>query len=144
MVLAASGSLGDRDIHVVATELVFLILAARLGQHLARMIEHLDETLGAIAFGDSTARDIESPESAATIHDEIARSRRHGRPLALTVLSPAPSGLNAAIERASVEVDRAVRRRYVYGKLARGRCATPPLRSSLRASRVGSPLRAQS
>ena len=56
VVLAASGSLGDRDIHVVATELVFLILAARLGQHLARMIEHLDETLGAIAFGDSTAR----------------------------------------------------------------------------------------
>ncbi len=118
-VLAVSGSVGDRDVHVLATELLFLVLAARLGQHLARTIEQLDETLGAIAFGDSTARNIESPESAEVIHDEIARSRRHGRPLALTVLSPAPSGLNAAVERATVEVDRAVRRRYVYGKLAR-------------------------
>src|SRR3989304_2407272 len=72
-----------------------------------------------IGFGDSRAGDIESPEAADTIHDEIARSRRHGRPLSLTILSPAPSGLNAAVERAAVAGDRAGRRRYVYGKLAR-------------------------
>ena len=117
--LAVSGSARLGDVHVVATEVAFLVLAARLGQHLARTITRLDDTLGAIAFGDSRARNIESPEAADTIHDEIARSRRHGRPLSLTILSPAPSGLNAAVERAAVEVDRAVRRRYVYGKLAR-------------------------
>jgi hypothetical protein len=116
--LLTTGTTG-RSVYVIATEVVFLVLAVRLGHHLARTVARFDETLGVIVFGDSRARDIESPESAETIHDEIARSRRHGRPLSLTVLSPATTALETAVDNAALEVDRAVRRRFVYGKLAR-------------------------
>ena len=111
--------LRDRSIYVIATEMVFLLLAVRLGHHLARTLARFDDTLGVIVFGDARTRDIESPEAAQTIHDEIARSRRHGRPLSLTVLTPIPASIETAVDNAAIEVDRAVRRRYVYGKLAR-------------------------
>lgn len=109
----------QRSVHVLATEVAFLVVAVRLGHQLGRTLARLDDTLGVILFGDARTRDIESPEAAEAIHDEIARSRRHGRPLSLTVLSPAPASLEAAVSNAAVEADRAVRRRYVYGKLAR-------------------------
>lgn len=114
--------LGDpagRDVHVLATEVAFLVVAVRLGHHIARTIAELDEMLGAIAFGESRSRDIESPEAAEAIHDEIARSRRHDRPLSVTLLAPAPATVDSAADNAAMEVDRAMRRRYVFGRLAR-------------------------
>ena len=117
--LLTSTHFRDRSIYVIATEMVFLLLAVRLGHHLARTLARFDDTLGVIVFGDARTRDIESPEAAQTIHDEIARSRRHGRPLSLTVLTPIPTSIETAVDNAAIEVDRAVRRRYVYGKLAR-------------------------
>jgi hypothetical protein len=117
--LLAAPAFRNRSVHVIATEVVFLVLAVRLGHHLARTLARFDDTLGVIVFGDTRARDIESSEAADLIHDEIARSRRHGRPLSLTVLCPVPASVHTAVDNAAVEVDRAVRRRYVYGKLAR-------------------------
>jgi hypothetical protein len=117
--LLAAPPFRNRSVHVIATEVVFLVLAVRLGHHLARTLARFDDTLGVIVFGDTRARDIESSEAADLIHDEIARSRRHGRPLSLTVLCPVPASVHTAVDNAAVEVDRAVRRRYVYGKLAR-------------------------
>lgn len=104
---------------VLGTELAFLLVATRIGHLLAATLDDLDDTLGAIAFGDTAVLDIESPEAAETIHAELTRSRRHDRPLALTVLSPTESGMESAAEAAAIAVDRAVRRRYVYGRLAR-------------------------
>ena len=117
--LITATSFRNRSVYVIATEVAFLTLAVRIGHHLARTLARFDDTLGVIVFGDTRARDIESPEAAQAIHDEIARSRRHGRPLSLTVLSPAPVAVASAVDNAAIEVDRAVRRRYVYGKLAR-------------------------
>lgn len=117
--VVTSTSFRDRSIYVIATEMVFLLLAVRLGHHLARTLARFDDTLGVIVFGDTRTRDIESPEAAQTIHDEIARSRRHGRPVSLTVLTPIATAVETAVDNAAIEVDRAVRRRYVYGKLAR-------------------------
>ncbi|MBI5157922.1 MAG: hypothetical protein HZA58_07930 [Acidimicrobiia bacterium] len=117
--LVTSSHFRNRSIYVIVTELVFLVLAVRLGHHLARTLARFDDTLGVIVFGDARTRDIESPEAAQTIHDEIARSRRHGRPLSLTVLTPLPTSVETAVDNAAIDVDRAVRRRYVYGKLAR-------------------------
>lgn len=104
---------------VLGTELAFLAVATRIGHLLATTLDDLDDTLGAIAFGDTEVLDIESPQAAETIHAELTRSRRHDRPLALTVIAPTEEGLTAATEAAAIEVDRAVRRRYVYGRLAR-------------------------
>lgn len=117
--LLGSPAFRTRNIYVIATEVVFLLLAVRLGHRLAHTLARFDDTLGVIVFGDARTRDIESPEAAQTIHDEIARSRRHDRPLSLTVLTPVPASIETAVDNAAIEVDRAVRRRYVYGKLAR-------------------------
>ncbi len=114
----ADGFAGARA-HVVATEIAFIVLAARLGQMVSATMAGLDETLGAIAFGDTISADLESPEAAAEILNEMARSRRHDRPLTVTALAPTSEGLEEAIAFASIEVDRAMRRRYIFGKMAR-------------------------
>lgn len=104
---------------MLATELAFLVIATRLGHHLATTLETFEETLGAIAFGESSMSDIESAEASDQILDELARSRRHDRPLTLTVIAPTPEGMAAAAEAATIEIDHVVRRRYVQGRLAR-------------------------
>lgn len=120
-ITAAAGTLTtpQLDMYVAVTEVAFLGMAAWLGQRLAAALGELDDTLGAVAFGESPAIDIESPNAAAEIHAELARSRRHGRPMSVTVLAPEQNGLARAIGGASLEVDRAVRGRFVLGKLAR-------------------------
>jgi hypothetical protein len=109
----------DGDIYVVVTEVAFLALASWLGQRVGTILGQLDETLGAVAFGESPAIDIESSNAAAEIHAELARSRRHGRPMTLTVIAPEEQSLARAIDQASVDMDRAVRSRFVLGRLAR-------------------------
>lgn len=107
------------DIYVVTTEVGFLTLATVLGQQLASAATRLDEALGNAAFGESPALDIEGPVAANEIHTEIARSRRHDRPLTVTVVAPEPVGLEDALSGAAVEIQRSLRRRFVLGGLAR-------------------------
>ncbi|MEX1208048.1 MAG: hypothetical protein WEE36_05465 [Acidimicrobiia bacterium] len=109
----------DGDVYVVVTEVAFLALASWLGQRVGTILGELDETLGAVAFGESPAIDIESPKAAAEIHAELARSRRHGRSMTLTVLVAEERSLARAIDQASGDMDRAVRNRFVLGRLAR-------------------------
>lgn len=120
-VAAVGGSLigPGADAYVTVTEIGFLALASWLGQRLAAALAEMNEMLGAVAFGTTPAIDIESPSAAAEIATEFTRSRRHDRPMSVTVIEPAAEGLAAAIERAAAEVDRAMRARYVSGKLAR-------------------------
>lgn len=107
------------DIHVVVTEVVFVALAVVLGQQIAAGVVRLDDALGAAAFGESPALDIEGPVAANEIHTELARSRRHDRPLTVTVLQPLPSSLEAAVAEAEIEIQRSLRKRFILGRLAR-------------------------
>lgn len=118
---AAAGALAISrfDIYVAVTEAGFLVLASWLAQRVAVTLAELDETLGAVAFGENPAIDIESPSAAIEINAEMTRSRRHDRPMSVLVLEPDSQGFAAAVRDASTEVDRAVRTRYVLGKLAR-------------------------
>jgi hypothetical protein len=117
-VLRGTGFFGEVGAHIAAIEFAFVSLAAGLGYALGTGLDQLDALLATIAVGDSPAVDLESPTAANEIHTEVARSRRHDRPLAVTVLAPTPDGMSAAIDRAAVEVDTAIRRRFLYGKLA--------------------------
>ncbi|OFW63362.1 MAG: hypothetical protein A2135_01700 [Actinobacteria bacterium RBG_16_67_15] len=107
------------DVYVAATEVSFLILASVLSRRVAMSLADIEDTLGQVAFGASAAVDIEGPTAAGEIHSEMARSRRHGRPMSLTVLTPLAAQFDDAVARAAAEVERAVRERYVFGKLAR-------------------------
>ncbi|MBM3695459.1 MAG: hypothetical protein FJW79_05955 [Actinobacteria bacterium] len=49
----------------------------------------------------------------------MARSRRHDRPLSVAVIEPDAAGLESAIDLAGEEVQRALRTRWVRGRLAR-------------------------
>lgn len=107
------------DVYVASTEIAFLVLAAVLSRRVAQTLADIEDTLGQVAFGGSPAIDIESANAAGEIHSEMARSRRHGRPMSLTVLTPLPTEFNDAVARAAAEVEKAVRERYVFGKLSR-------------------------
>lgn len=118
LALAASGGTPG-DPHALATEGAFIALSALMARSLARAVEEMDEALAVAAGGDSPATDIEGPEAANEIHTEMARSRRHDRPLSVTVLSPDRESLERALERAGPELHRALRQRFVLGRLAR-------------------------
>jgi len=113
------GFFGQSDVHLAMTELTFVTLAAWLGRRVAIGLDRVDDLLAAAAFGDSPALDLEGPTAANEIHTEIARGRRHDRPLSVTVLTPTAEGLEAALTSASVEVDRSVRTRFLFGSLAK-------------------------
>jgi len=117
---ASAGLASPRsDVYAAATEIGFLVLASLLSRRVAESLSDIEDTLGEVAFGGSPAVDIESPNAAGEIHAEMARSRRHGRPMSLTVLTPLPVEFDDAVTRATAEVERAVRERYVFGKFSR-------------------------
>jgi hypothetical protein len=107
------------DPYQALVEAAFVALSAALGHHLATALERLDQAINSVVFGDSPALPLDGRRAANEILGEMARSRRHARPLSVTVLAPDPSTLEVAIDRAAEEVQRAVRTRYVQSKVAR-------------------------
>lgn len=101
------------------TEAAFVGCCALFGRLIGVGLGEIDETIGAVAFGDTPALDLDGPQAANEILSEMARSRRHDRPLSVTVLEPDTEGLHIAVEQATEDVQRALRRRFVYGRLAR-------------------------
>lgn len=117
-VLMSTGFFGDLGVHIAAIELAFVGLAAGLGYALGAGLDQLEALITTVAVGDSPALDLEGPIAANEIHTEVARSRRHDRPLTVTVLAPTPDGMSAALDSAAIEVDVSIRRRFLYRKLA--------------------------
>ncbi len=107
------------DPYQVLVESAFVALAAVLSHTVATGLDRLDQTLGAVAFGESPALPLDGHQAANEILGEMARSRRHSRPLSVTVLAPDPVTMEVAIDGAAEEVQRAVRARFVHGKIAR-------------------------
>ncbi len=118
-ILGESGFFGAVGVHVAATEVAFVLVAAVLGRMLGAGLSGIDGLLTTAATGESPAIDLEGPLAANEIHTEMARSRRHDRPMSVTVLSPSARGLERALDSAAIEVDRAVRTRFLFGSLAR-------------------------
>jgi len=104
--------------HVAATEIGFTTLAAFLAHRLATGLDRLDDTLATIGFGDYPAESLEGPRATNEILAEMARSRRHDRPLSVTVVEPGSAAFTLAVDRAGEEVQRALRTRFVRGRLA--------------------------
>lgn len=117
--IMGGGVFGTVPIHIAAIELVFVGLSGLLGHALGNGLDHMDALLTNVALGDSPAIDLEGPLAANEIHTEVARSRRHDRPLSVTVLSPTQRGRDRAFEQATVDLDRALRTRFMFGSLAR-------------------------
>lgn len=107
------------DVYVAAIEVVFIGLTSALGAQTGRALAAIDDVITATAAGESPAIDLEGPTAASEIETEIARSRRHDRPMSVTVLSPTTEGLESALDQAGLELDRAVRTRFLFGSLAR-------------------------
>lgn len=109
----------ELDPFAAFTEVTFVMLAALLAHRTAAALDELEHVLGSVVFGDSPALPLDGPQAANEILGEMARSRRHDRPLSVTVISPDPASLGSAIDGAHEEVQRAMRARYVHGELAR-------------------------
>lgn len=115
---AATGSLVDDPYRaLVGTALV--ALTAVLARSVARGLDDVEGTLATVAFGESPALPLDGRKAAGEILAEMARSRRHGRPLTVTVLAADPVSVEVATEMAAAEIQQAIRQRYVHGRLAR-------------------------
>jgi hypothetical protein len=118
-VVFGTGFFGPGSIHLAAVELAFVGLASALGHALGIAIEQSDDLLSLTTLGESPAIDLEGPLAANEIHTEVARSRRHDRPMSVTVLSPTERGLERALAQAGIELDRSIRTRFMFGSMAR-------------------------
>lgn len=105
--------------HVAATSAAFITLAAVIGRSVAVGVAGMADALGDAAIGDVPALDVEGPAAANEIHTEMARSRRHGRPLSVTVVTAESDSFEAALKAAGPEVQRALRKRFVFGRITR-------------------------
>ena len=110
---------GTFQVHLAAAEAALVGLGAALAHRLATGLDGLDHALAAVGFGDYPALPLEGPQATNEILAEMARSRRHDRPLSVAVIEAHPDSLRAAVEMAGEEVQRALRTRYVRGRLAR-------------------------
>jgi len=110
---------GVFEIHLAAAEAALLAVAALLSHRLASGLDGLDQALAAVGFGDYPALPLEGPQATNEILAEMARSRRHDRPLSVAVIEPIPDSFAGAVDLAGEEVQRALRTRYVRGRLAR-------------------------
>ena len=118
-VMPNSPGSGTFEIHLAAAEAALVGLAAALAHRLAAGLDGLDQALAAVGFGDYPALPLEGPQATNEILAEMARSRRHDRPLSVAVIEPRPDSFASAVELAGEEVQRALRTRYVRGRLAR-------------------------
>ncbi|MBU1227640.1 MAG: hypothetical protein KJ698_10600 [Actinobacteria bacterium] len=112
-----SGRLAD-DPYQALVEAIFVTLAAALAHRLATGLDQLDQAINSVVFGESPALPLDSRQAANEILGEMARSRRHERPLSVTVLAPDPATLEFAVDHAAEEVQRAVRTQYVHSRVA--------------------------
>ncbi|MEE9299303.1 MAG: hypothetical protein V3V29_09740 [Acidimicrobiia bacterium] len=115
---SASGFFGQGAAHAAATEVALVALGGWLGCRLSTALDQMDDLLATAALGEPVAIDLSGPAAANEIRVELARSRRHDRPLSVTVLAPTPRGLARAVESTSLQVDRSVRTRFLFGALA--------------------------
>jgi len=106
------------DPYQALVETAFILIATALAHRLATALERLDQAINSVVFGDSPALPLDGRKAANEILGEMARSRRHGRPLSVTVLAPDPESIEFAVDSAAEEVQRAVRTRYVHSKVA--------------------------
>ena len=104
--------------HVAATEAGFVTAVALLAHRLAVALDRLDDTLATIGFGDYPAAPLEGPQATNEILAEMARSRRHDRPLSVTVIEPGTAAFDLAVDQAGEDMQRALRTRFVRGRLA--------------------------
>ncbi len=118
-VLFKVGFSQSESVHLAVTEFAFVTLAAWLGHEIGWSLDRIDDLLMTAAFGESPALDLEGPTAANEIHTEIARGRRHDRPLSVTVLSPTAEGLEKALDNVALDVDRSIRTRFLFGSLTR-------------------------
>jgi hypothetical protein len=105
--------------HIAATETGFVTAATLLVHRLAAGLDRLDDTLATIGVGDYAAAPLEGPQATNEILAEMARSRRHDRPLSVTVVEPGEASFDLAVDRAGEDLERALRTRFVRGRLAR-------------------------
>lgn len=116
--VAAGSRFTGGSLYPALTEITFVVLCAHLAHRTAAGLDHMDETLASVAFGASPALPLDGPKAANEIYAEMARSRRHDRPLSVTVIAPDPASVVLAIEQSGEEVQRALRTRYVKGRFA--------------------------
>ena len=119
LVLQSTAGRLSGDPYQAAVEAAFITLAAGLSHALARAIDRVDRTINSVVFGENPALPLDGRQAANEILTEMARSRRHGHSLSVTVLAPDPATVATAVDRSAEEVQRAIRARYVHGRVAR-------------------------
>ncbi len=101
------------------TEIVVIALAVLLSYETVHRLAVMEDLVEKVTFGVNSSRVLGMSEAEDEIKTEMIRSRRYERPLSVMVVEPAPNALDANLQRAVQEIQRAITRRYVLGSLGR-------------------------
>jgi hypothetical protein len=93
-------------------------MAVLLAQRIAFALREFEDAVANITIADSMRiKQIEAAQDDIGV--EMARARRHERPLTVTVMTVEPASIQASLHRIVREVQRAMMQRYILSGLAR-------------------------
>ena len=101
------------------TEIAVIMLAVLLSYETVHRLAVMEDLVEKVTFGAEHPRVLRMSEAADAIKKEMLRSRRHEHPLSVMVVEPLSNALEANLQRAVQDVQRAITRRYVLGSLGR-------------------------
>lgn len=110
--------LGGLYTYLTITEMAFLAICTWLAYRLARAIGDFEEAVEKIILGSGNRRIQPLNDATENIQAEMFRSRHNHRPLGVVVVEPRAESVQAALQRAVQEVQRAMLNRYVINSLA--------------------------
>jgi GGDEF domain-containing protein len=111
--------LGGIHTYLSITEAALLSLMVALAHNVGRGLHDFEEAVKNITLSDVNRRVRRMDESIEDVRMELARSRRHQRPLTVVVVEAKPESIQVALHRTVQEVQRAMMTRYVVTSLAR-------------------------
>lgn len=111
--------LGGIHTYLSITEAALLSLMVALAHNVGRGLHDFEEAVKNITLSDVSRRVRRLDESIEDVRMELARSRRHQRPLTVMVVEAKPESIQVALHRTVQEVQRAMMTRYVVTSLAR-------------------------
>jgi hypothetical protein len=109
----SSGSVALAIVTVLAA-----VLAVTVAQRMTEQLDEFEDAIANITLGDlARVKTLEAADEDIIV--EMARARRHERPLTVTVLEVDPTEAEAPLHRIVHEVQQAMMQRYMMSGLAR-------------------------
>lgn len=111
--------LGGLNLYLTITEMVMIGICVFLAQRVAFDLQDFEQAVINITLPQTNHRVRRLREAQEDIQTEMLRSRRHQRPLSVTILRPEAGSMDAVLHRSVRDIQQAMIGRYVLNSLMR-------------------------